>query len=734
MPKKFTRKAADNPELVALATEIDQKLAEMDSLSAKDQCGQCYKLLEQMSPHLPESDREVAQLLKTQVKSQALQEIKNEFKEQLLVKLRHLNRAGTEREIAVAVELGLAASAFGMDALGAAVKLEYRFSAKSLDSAQITDDHSFSATLNLSVGNNATIRGDAAVTGTVKTGKMFRSLEDYASHHCNDLMPLLLEKKLTSLKSRWHSAKGAHNAKKADKTGQLAKADLARLQTMLQANGTLPASQKLSLPAEPEKKYLDTRARSIKGSVAGTALEGMLRGEFHVANTRTDYYQKHDWLETLKADPEHLDSEPAKYFSVQNSSQWLQGQEGEQWLDQMGKDVEFAKEQYNRTDTDPSENEVAGFMINNQREQLRESMAALYSEYDHYCAVVNQMEGSGDKEFKGEIKDIKHSMEKARGANGRGEYLRAVIDTHAAMANLYAQTFKEGPPAESRDMEFDALQRKFEQDYKQPRIQLQESKHVRKQLSSFSKAEGKELKAGGGFRVTVGPAEVQAGFRVTNISHHFNPDTEGKYLNVNFSAGVGTNPQQALTSVINGLAGNTGLGGNFFIDSLPTSFSYGVYQRANFEVNFIWSEGNWRVQYMRASGQMGIGGGTPEATIPVAPGLGLKAKVEAAVRGSDNIWERVGTNTLTYFFTRYNGWAAAGNNPGYWNEFKSHNSGRLKDLFKNMANEESCAAKELNTKLKEIGDEKLSADLKAALSDFRQKPDHDNYVKNTAAV
>ncbi|MRI31995.1 hypothetical protein EOPP23_03150 [Endozoicomonas sp. OPT23] len=722
-------KAASNPELVSLASDIDKKMSELGSLSPKDQCGQCHKLLEQMLPHLPEADHDVAKLLQTQLKSQALAEIKNEFKQQLLVKLNHLNRAGTEREVAVAFELGLAASAFGMDALGAAIKVEYKFNAKSLDSAQITDDHSFSATLNLSAGNNATVRGDAAVTGTVKSGKMFRSLESYVDHHANDMLPLLLEKKLTAIKSRIHSAKGAHSASKADKTGQLAKADLTRLQTMLQANGTLPASQKLTLPAAPEKKYLDSRSTSIKGSLSGSALEGMLRGEFHVANTRSDYYQKHGWLETLKADPEHLEYEPAKYFSMQNNSQWLEGKEGEQWLDKMGNDIAFAKGEYNRADIDIGDREVAAIMVDTQREQLRESMAALYAEYDHYCAIVNQMEGSGDSDLKGDIKDLKHRLEKSRGANGRGEYLRAVLDTHAAMANLHSGSFKNGPPAESRDLQFEALQRKFEQDYSQPRIQLQESKHIRKHLSSFSKAEGKELEAGGNFSVTVGPVQVDAGFRLSNVSHHFNPDTEGKYLNVNFSAGLGTNPQQALTAVLKTLPQASGAGGSFFVDSLPSNFSYGSYRKANFEVNFIWSEGGWRVQYMRASGKTGIGGGTPEATIPVAPGLGLKAKVEAAISGTDNIWERLGTNTLTYFFTRYNGWSAAGNNPEYWSEFKSHNQSRMKDLFKNMANPESCVSKELDSKLKEIGDDKLTTELKDALAAHNKQPNHENYLK-----
>ena len=728
---KIHEKAAQTPELVALASDIDQKLAEMDSLSPKDQCGQCHTLLEKMSPHLPESDREVARLLQTQVKSQALQEIKNEFKEQLHSKLQHLNRAGTEREVAVAVELGLAASAFGMDAFGAAVKLEYKFNAKSLDSTEIIDDHAFSASLNLSAGNNATIRGDAAITGTTKSGKMFKNLDDYINHHANDLMPLLLEKKLTNLKNLRQSAKGIRNTKKADQTGQLAKADLNRLQTMLQANGTLPANQKLTLPEEPEKKYLDTNTRSAKGSLTGSALKGMLSGEFHVSNTRTEYFQKHGWLETLKEEPEHLNHEPARYFSVQNYDQWLQGGKGEQWLDQMGKNIEGTKEQYNQATPSGSaaDRESATSLIASQRDQLRESMASLYAEYDHYCATVNRLEDSGDKSLKADIRDLKHRMEKARGTNGRGEYLRAVTDTHAAMANLYAKTFRDGPPAESQDLEFDALQKKFEQDYTHPRIHLDEKKDIRKQLSSFSKAEGKDLEAGGSFRVSVGPTEVQAGFRVNEVSHHFNPDTEGRYLNVNFSAGVGTNPQQALTAVLKGLPKDSNLGGAFFVDSLPNNFSYGVYQKANFEVNFIWSEGGWRAQYMRASGQMGIGGGTPEATVPVAPALGLKGKVEAAVRGSNNVWERVGTDTLTYFFTRYNGWAVGGNHPAHWNEFKSHNPEQIKELFNNMADDQSCAAKELNKNLEKIGDKRLTEDLKSALTAFSQNPNDDNYLK-----
>ncbi|MRI31994.1 hypothetical protein EOPP23_03145 [Endozoicomonas sp. OPT23] len=727
--ERIHRKAADNSELAALASGIDKQLAEINSLSPKNQCGQYHKLLGQIAPHLPESDREVAKLLQNQLKSQALEEIKNEFKEQLREKLKHLNRAGTEREIAVAVELGLAASAFGMDALGASVKLEYRFNVKSLDSAKITDDHVFSAKLNLSAGNNATIRGDAAVTGTIKTGKMFQSLESYIDHHANDMLPLLLEKKVTSIKSRLHSAKGAYNTSKADKTGNLARADLIRLQTLLHANGSLPANQKLSLPIVPEKQYLDTKAQSIKSSLSGSALEGMLRGEFHVSNTHTNYYQKHGWLETLKADPSHLNDQPSRHFSVQNGTEWLKGKRGERWLDELGNKIEDAKNQYALSDTDLGEQEAASVVIDAQREQLRQSMAALYTEYDHYCSVVNQMEGSGSRRFKRDIKKLKHRMEKARGTNGRGEYIRSVLTTHAAMANLYAASFKNGPPAENRDFQFDALQKKFEQDYSQPRIHLDEKKHIRKHLSFFSKAEGKELNSGGNFRVTVGPLEVQAAFRLSNISQHFIPDTEGKYLNVSFSAGLGANPQMVLSSVIKGLPAASGVGGTFFIDSLPTSFSYGTYQKANFEVNFIRSHGDWRVQYIRASGQVGIGGGTPETSIPVAPGLGLKAKVEAAVRGSDNIWERVGSNTLTYFFTRYNGWSAAGNNPAFWNEFKSHNPNRIKDLFKNMANPESCAAKEFDRKLQKIGNKRLTSELKAALADYSKKPDHVNYLK-----
>ncbi|WP_062268222.1 hypothetical protein [Endozoicomonas arenosclerae] len=719
-----TNQPDTNPELAESIKTLNAALARQD-LPAKDQCGLICKAMDKVADHLSDpNDKELFSILRRQVRDVTLQCLKEAFSQRLRDVMSDMEKGGSAREVAVAIELGLAASALGLDALGASVKLEYIFTAKTQDDTRISDEHAFNTQLSLTIGNNAIARADASLSGSIRKGKLFSGLEEHIQHHANDLLPMLFNNQSRKSHSRVKTLKGIVTTRHADRNEAQVRAEQERLQTLLHAKGILPSHQHLTRPEQSQRNYLDTRSWQVKGSAGVTALEGMLSGEFHVSNTHSEFFQKYPRLSAMKASPEKLNQEPDRYFSVHKPGQWLQGKEGRQWINKVKADVEQLKKDYSACrDSDPEEAEAVSLLIEIYRSHLSQSMASLYAEFDHYCSVTNQLDSNAHPDLRSDVRDIKHRLEAARGAKNRGEYIRAIIDTHVALASIYRDSLEESVPPEPRDYQFARLLEKFEQDYEKPRLALNENRHTRGHLSAFNKATSHDIEAGGEIKVVVGPAEVKGYFTINDVRKHFNPDTEGRYLNVGFTAGIGTNPQSALTAAVGGLPSSVTQSGHLFLDSLPESFAYGIHGNLKMEVNFIWSHGNWRVQYIRASNQTGIGGGTPELTIPAAPGLGVVMKAEAAVRSVNNIWERVGTNTLTYFYTRYNGWAMAGKVPEYWNTFKSSNSDRLKDLFKNLARPDSNVRKEFQETLREINVETFSDALQKAINEYAESPD-----------
>ncbi|MGI9275535.1 MAG: hypothetical protein ACR2PT_11910 [Endozoicomonas sp.] len=726
--KSLSKAPPASPQLLSAIDSLKTALNRED-LSTKEHCGVICKAIDKAANMTSsEGDREILLILRRQVRDVALQAIKEEFKEKLHETMKVMERGGSQREVAVAIELGLAASAFGLDALGTSIKVEYSFSATAQDNVSIYDAHTVSTSLSLTAGTNAIARADAGITGSVKKGKLFSGVDAHINYHANDLLPMLFSPSSLQPHARLKTLRGVIRSINADRSDIQVRAEQERLQSLLHARGILHPGQHLTRANDSQKAFLEARSWQARGTVGATALEGMLSGEFHVANTHSEFFKRYQRLSALKASPEKLDTEPDRYFSVQDSRQWLPGEKGRQWIRKAKSEIETLKKELAACQkSDPEEAEAIALLIDIYRDNLCQAMASLYVEFDHYCSVVNQFDSGANPELKEEVRTVKHKMEAVRGGKNRGEYIRAVIDTHTAMASIYRDSFTHAHPPQTRDLQFLPILERFELDYEKPRLTLSENRHIRKHLSSFSKASSQDIEGGGKVRVAVGPVAIDAYFRLNDVRKHFSPDMEGRYLNIGFSAGAGTNPQSALNAVLGGIPATVTRSAPLFLDSLPENFAYGIQGNLKMEVNYIWSNGGWRVQYIRASNKTGIGGGIPELTIPAAPGVGVVMKTEAAVRAVNNIWERVGTNTLTYFYTRYNGWAMAGKIPEHWESFKAGNPRRIKDLFHNLATADSNARKEFQEKLAEIGDKAFSDELNAVIHQFHSRPSDENY-------
>lgn len=100
--------------------------------------------------------------------------------------------------------------------------------------------------------------------------------------------------------------------------------------------------------------------------------------------------------------------------------------------------------------------------------------------------------------------------------------------------------------------------------------------------------------------------------------------------------------------------------------------------------NFIWSEGGFRLQYVRwvykQSSKLSASG-----TVPTGDGVDLKLSAELAWSKAVALQERLGVNTLTYVMTVFNGLKRRPDGDAQWRTFLQQNRAQLRTLFRNVA-------------------------------------------------
>lgn len=213
--------------------------------------------------------------------------------------------------------------------------------------------------------------------------------------------------------------------------------------------------------------------------------------------------------------------------------------------------------------------------------------------------------------------------------------------------------------------------------------------------------------------------KIKAEFGYTRIWHNVNPDNEGKYLNIKITNALfsrtitndlppdpvfsstdrqtihdrygdtaGTDPQKHLANAI-----PEGLVKDFFKSTFATAsdrfdelkcdlgavtIDYNRLSRS-LEWNLVRTYGTWRVQYMRWTYASSL---DVAVDVPVYEGVSLKGGFGWSKTVA--LDERLGTHTLTYVITVFNGLKLRFDGRRQWDEFFEKHRYRFRDIFRRI--------------------------------------------------
>ena len=131
--------------------------------------------------------------------------------------------------------------------------------------------------------------------------------------------------------------------------------------------------------------------------------------------------------------------------------------------------------------------------------------------------------------------------------------------------------------------------------------------------------------------------------------------------------------------------------------------TFGLSLTGQVECHFVKTDEGYNLRYVRFCSERGIGGSTPEIPVVADPWGSVKVKAEGAYHKRNNVTEYVGNNTLTYLFTRYNGWVDGGKTSSdpatlrqagtgeeavsdFWDQFLHNNKSQVKEMLLNLTN------------------------------------------------
>lgn len=684
--------------------------------------------------------RELLNGLQDHVTDQLKGIAREEFKEALGSQLKSLEKGGSKQEYILGFELGVAAAHL----VGVNVGIRYTFDASALDDTRIMDRSTLTGNIDLVIGQDLAVRADVGASLSGAKGKLFENLDDFVDYHANDILPVLLESATKAPKN----IKGVIKARQSDSLHAKLVADKPKLQQELIAHCVLNPGDRLVVEDRRRSEFTEVseKAGAIKAQI--NVLDDMLSGSYTVSNTHSEFRRHVPVQDAFHSNPELLVKEPSRYFSVFTQGQSLTGSEGQKWIESNSQLLDELNEAYSATvKSDQQKAKVIKGMAEQARSHLRKAMAALYAEYDHYSAVVNRYDGKDDSgDIRGDLGDLKHRLEKSRGSNGRGEFLRAVSATHARLSDVYQNSFTPELPPTTEDKEAGRLFNRMEAEYRMPQLHLTDkqvkgSLHMQTSNKSSQTNHVGEIKA----RIPHTPILLSAAFRKEHIKGHFNPDMNGDYINVSCRVDAGASVQEVIGAlsphIISAVESS---GSKLLATSLPTDMTFNPFTAGQLECHFVKAEDGYCLQYMRFSGEKGIGGATPEIPVVAGPWGDVKVKIQAAHHQRSNLKEYVGNNTLTYMFTRYNGWADGGKasehipemrkagqsddaGADYWDQFVHNNESQIKKAMKYMADPEKNIAMEMNSRLEDIGDDRFSSQLRDSLETYSNYPSEENF-------
>ncbi len=484
------------------------------------------------------------------------------------------------------------------------------------------------------------------------------------------------------------SIKNSTKSKSTLKKALAANQDLARL---LHKQGIIDSRSQIIGQHRPlVAPYLTDKTRGITSGVEASLFGGTLNiPAFYHENTKTEYTQHLELLETFKNHPEIAKEQDPNYFNIQLRDGLLNRFENSNSTHQVLSQLE---EQLDNTDSPLDEKTLS---------ELRT---------DLFAAIVNNKKGFDQYVQNIQNHDIKKtpnsrmekwSLEKDRGVTNRGDFIRAVISTHTRLYSLYEKCLDQSSSPLSQAKHSFELIHEIERSFQNPQINLKQQ-HIEKSLTSTLSGTGTNDKYSTGVQVNLSlipilQNRVSLSVNYNNTVNNINPSLDGKSLVITgeFQQGVGL--QQVIGAI-----------GDIELPSDAPSLS--DFNWSNFDNSINLSgittllllyqpplsdelaekiglseednKGHWIPQYTRESTRTGINIGVSSAIPTGALDVSFKAGLHTDKYVVNN--EKLSSNGLQYLAIYHGGSKARDDNFTDWNQYKENHQHELNLLADNV--------------------------------------------------
>ncbi|WP_299009083.1 hypothetical protein [uncultured Shewanella sp.] len=658
-----------------------------------------YEALEAVIQVMPKGyERDTLVMLHANIKGACLTKIQQKMEAKLAQELAMLEKGGASFTFDMTFALGAEAAILGLELGSAGIEANFQCNVTGNDDTKIRQGGAFSAKLTLT-GGNKVLKSDVSASGGISygQGKTFNSLKDFISYHANDLLSVAL------------TSEKIVDVKQAQEVGDFfsrARQSSFALRERLISDDTLLMGDHFDVGSSAAIDYLKTNVKGA-GLEAGMELN-LFSGSVGMSSTKTDFHHSVALLKAYQAHPERIDSNSKQFFSINFQGEELLKKAGYEKLNAVEKQLQEIQTKLAKA-SQPEEMKLRS-QTHLLRDQVKEAMISLFNEYEHYTYVVNRLDFAktvDDPNKKG-MTSIKHGLEKQRGSTGRGEYLKAVITTHAKLKQLYLQTFMGKESVILHDANYHRLLERIDSNYDQPQMSLETKKHINKHLVTVFKASSNTAQKDASISLSVPgpkllPISVTGAVKSCEISGDANPDNDGKYMNISFNL----DQNVALFDIINGLQEKY-VKQDDITDSLSklltvdwAAMDVTLTGSMKVEANFIEESDKYHLQYLRVSGAEVNEFSLPNLSIPVMPLNNFSLQMSASQGVSKNVFEYIGNNTLTYVQTKFNGWKCA-DQADKWQQFTLNNRQQLAELILNMSNDTLNAGSSLNTMLADL--------------------------------
>ncbi|MCG8531862.1 MAG: hypothetical protein MI749_14530 [Desulfovibrionales bacterium] len=713
-------------------------------------------LLAMENPVLTDHQRETLHILRERVNERALLPICNEFKETLSRQLKELGKPGTEKKLHLGFSLGAAGSLGGVaDALGGELRVTFDYMFTNNDYT-IDERKRLAGGFTLYAGDKKILQIAAGGEGAASSIRSYLTVDDLVNKHSNDLLAALLPLEVKNLKK-------AYVVREQNELQQSRAGDFEVLANRYFQQGVLTPQNSLVPVSQPEPpRYRSASSVSLSGSVSGSVASGLAEGEARASVEQYKMQEIMPLLTALERQPEKLAKGKDDYF--------ITAGEGMRHGTVLDRSMEF-KERIETIDAQlRSERDPKQLAALRDLRNVVQSEAATFAQriaeqelatLNMYTRAVNLYDSGldevGSKQLHKELRTLKHSIEKAKDTNGRGEYLRA--HSYVAVALGQLADVLESPEARQAVEE-------YRNHVEEPNIYLKPEKHRVGMLSTrlFWKSTVKRTTEEFSFKIPTTSMQIKVR-SVQTSRKNMTPDRDGETLDFSLSLPTSGyimpilsafNTQVLERQGINVLelakgllpenltaSGDTSGGisalAERITDMIGADASVGSKKSRRFDLRLKKINGEWRMLYLRMMDDASKGVNVP-LSAPVSPGASVTVGVEASL--SDTSVKRLflGADTLEMIKGRYDIWKDADVLDERWPQFLVQHEREIKRIVTAMADSTSnpsVEAREMIERADEIGffadtdetAEQFTQHLDAAVQAYADDPTDKHYME-----